>query len=73
MTIHVTIKNEDSRANAVVEVLSTDEYTPIPLEGPHALTRRHFKSEGLLRGGESKTVYVTSTMSLEVVERMNEY
>jgi hypothetical protein len=71
MTIHVTIKNEDSRENAVIEVLSTDEYQPY--NGVEGLqnTVKYTSSHGLLRGGESKQVYVTSTMSLEVIERQN--
>lgn len=70
MTIHVTIKNEDTRENAVIEVISTDEYRGYSNDPLHPTTRHH-QSHGLLKGGESKTVYVTSTMSLEVIERQN--
>lgn len=72
MTIHVTVKNEDSRANAVIEVLSVDEYKGWPsVNGDITPTVRHFTSQAILRGGESKQLYLTSTMKLEIVERQN--
>jgi hypothetical protein len=70
MTIQVRIRNEDSRANAVVEVVSTDEYKPRNQDEVFPI-QRHTVSQAILRGGESKTVYVTSTMSLEIIERQN--
>jgi hypothetical protein len=71
MTIHITVKNEDSRANAIIEVLSIDTYSPYTtLDGPLP-TKEYVKSEAILRGGESKQVYVTSTMHLEIIERQN--
>jgi len=66
MTIHISIKNEDTRANAIVEVISTDEY----ISGVKPIVR-FTKSEAILAGGETAEVYVTSTMKLEVIERMN--
>jgi hypothetical protein len=75
MTISVTIKNTDSRQNAIVEILSTDEYQyhlPFDTQGNPVLTRRSTSSHGLLRGGEEKTVMLCSDRKLEIVERMNE-
>lgn len=71
MTIRVTVKNEDSRANAVIEVLSTDTYRPYNREGNVMFSSVHTQSEAVLKGGESKTVYITSTMKLEIIERQN--
>ncbi len=71
MTINVSIKNEDSRANAIIEVISTDTYRPYDREGNVMFSTVRTQSEAVLKGGESKTVYVTSTMKLEVIERQN--
>ena len=71
MTISVTIKNEDSRQNAVIEILETNNYAPVHPDGTPEITRRFTDTRGLLRGGESKTVYVTSTSRLEIIERQN--
>ena len=71
MTISVTIKNEDSRANAVIEVISTDSYHPKDKDGNVMFSTIRTQSEAVLAGGESKQVYVTSTMKLEVIERQN--
>jgi hypothetical protein len=71
MTIHISIKNEDTRQNAVVEIISEDSYHPQEKGGNPLVSSIHKLSQGLLRGGESKIVYVTSTMKLEVIERQN--
>ena len=71
MTIHVIIKNEDSRANAVIEVISTDTLLPKDKDGNPKSSHIYTQSHALLKGGESKQVYVTSTMKLEVIERQN--
>jgi hypothetical protein len=71
MTIHVTIKNEDSRANAVIEVLSVDSYTGRVANGDPLPSQVYTTSQAILKGGESVKVYVTSTMKLEVIERQN--
>lgn len=71
MTISVTIKNEDSRPNAIIEVLSTDQYQAQDRDTVYP-TRRAFQSEAILRGGESKTVMLCSSKSLEIIERRND-
>jgi hypothetical protein len=71
MTIQVTIKNEDSRTNAVIEVLSTDTYSGFTSEGNAKPTHVHTVSQAVLKGGEEARVYVTSTMTLQVIERQN--
>ena len=71
MTISVTVKNEDSRANAIIEVISVDTYLPKDKDGnPHS-SHIYTQSHALLKGGESKQVYVTNTMSLKIIERQN--
>jgi hypothetical protein len=71
MTIHVTIKNEDSRANAVIEIIKIDDYRPADRVGTPAQSIRTFTSEGLLKGGESKTVMIYHDNKLEIIERQN--
>ena len=71
MTIRVTVKNEDSRQNAIIEVISYDIYLPKDKQGEPKSSSILTQSHGLLKGGESKEMYVTSTMKLEIIERQN--
>jgi hypothetical protein len=71
MTIHVKVENLDSRANAVIEVLTEDTYHTIFIDGVPLKTTTYVRSEGLLRGGESLETYLTSTQFIKVIERQN--
>jgi hypothetical protein len=73
MTIHVTITNSDTRANAIIEILATDECIPYSTPYEPLPTYVTTKSEGLLRGGESKTVMIHKDRRVEIIERLNEY
>ena len=69
MTIQVQVKNLNSRANAIIEVVTVDEYKDSVELGP---THRITLSRGLLAGGQELNVFVTSTQHLEVIERKND-
>ena len=66
MTITVRVTNEDSRENAVVEILSTQSYIPWDSNAKSLVT---CTSEGILRGGESKLVYLCSDRNLEIIKK----
>ena len=71
MTISVSIKNEDTRENAIIEVISFDSYSSNNEMMNATRTVLDIKKEATLKGGENVTVYVTSTRELKIKEVQN--